>query len=139
MPGFVFLTLSLFAIGAHYFALKFPGLREQKISQAQLFDWIDEGRVTGLVNEPEPSDGIYYLTGTYHKPDANGGLVYFKVPVDHSLDSLLLSQIKSEGYAAPIGTSRIITGWVPIIINFVPILLFLAVLGLMAGRLFVMR
>ncbi len=106
------------------------------MTQAQLFQLIKEGKVTSIVNEPDPSTGIRTLTGTYKKPvSAAPGAAEtegaFKVPVDLSLDPYLLSELKQAGYKGNDGiietqnNTNII--W-PLVINFLPIILFVGLM-----------
>ena len=126
--GLVLLSLTLLAMFALYYALRYPGIAQQELTQAQLFDLIKDGRVDTIVNEPDPSTGMRTLTGTYHKlPNAVAGTPQaaegsFKVPVDLEWDRWLYSEIKQAGYTKIIETQNNSNFLWPIFINFVPIL-----------------
>ena len=127
--GLALLIVTILVIGGLYFALTHPEVTPQELTQAQLFDLIKAGRVTTLVNEPDPSTGIRNLVGTYRKPVSSvpgaplAGEGAFKVPVDLALDPYLLTKIKQAGYTGAIETqnnSNII--W-PLLIQFVALVL----------------
>jgi cell division protease FtsH len=126
--GLVLLSLTLLAMFALYYALRYPGIAQQELTQAQLFDLIKDGRVDTIVNEPDPSTGIRTLTGTYHKaPNAVAGTPQaaegsFKVPVDLEWDRYLYSEIKQAGYNKVIETQNNSNWAWPLLINFMPIL-----------------
>jgi len=132
--GLILLFLTVLSMLALYYALIHPGVTQQEMTQAQLFDLIKEGKVTSIVNEPDPSTGIRTLTGTYKRspsttpgsPDSGEGA--FKVPVDLSLNPHLAEDIKAAGYPGIIETqnnSNII--W-PLVLNFLPIILFVGLM-----------
>ncbi|MEI9997886.1 MAG: hypothetical protein WDO13_01290 [Verrucomicrobiota bacterium] len=103
--GITLLSLTVLSMLALYYALIHPGIAQQEITKAQLFDYIKEGRVTSIVNEPDPSSGVRTLTGTYKKPvsstpGASEVEAGFKVPVDLQLDPNLAQEIKDAGYKA---------------------------------------
>jgi cell division protease FtsH len=131
--GLTLLTLTILSILALYYALKFPGMAEQEITQQQLFDYIKAGHITDIVNEPDASTGIRYLTGKYEKPISNApnspvAVVNFKVPVDLQLDPYLLSEIKQAGYKGTIETQNNTNIIWPLILNFLPIILFVGLM-----------
>ena len=126
--GIILLSVTILLMCVLYYALIHPGVTQQDLTQAQLFDYIKDGKVTKLVNEPDPSTGIRYLTGTYKKAGATPGAAdtegAFKVPVDLALDPYLLSEIQKAGFKGTIETqnnSNII--W-PLLIQFLPVLFF---------------
>jgi cell division protease FtsH len=125
---FALLVVSLLAL---YYAVRFPGMAQQEISQTQLFEWIKENHVTELKDEPDASTGNRYLTGTYSKPGptpTTGTTVNFRVPVDVQFDQKLLDKIEAAGYKTPVevvNNSNII--W-PLVLNFLPIVLFVGLM-----------
>ena len=54
--GLILIFLTVLSMFALYYALKFPGIAQQEMTQAQLFQLIKDGRVTTIVNEPDPFD-----------------------------------------------------------------------------------
>jgi len=132
--GIVLLFLTVIMMLALYYALIHPGVAQQEMTQAQLFDLIKQNRVDTIVNEIDPSTGIRTLTGTYRKavsatpnapetPDAA-----FKVPVDVQLDPYILSEIKQAGYTKIVETQNNSNLIWPLIINFLPIVLFVGLM-----------
>src|SRR5476651_1306812 len=79
--GLVLLFLTLLSILALYYAFVHPGVAQQEMTQAQLFQLIKQNRVDNIVNEPDQSTGMRTLTGTFVKlpnaapgsPDATSG------------------------------------------------------------------
>jgi cell division protease FtsH len=132
--GLVLLFLTLLTILAFYYFCVHPGIVQQEMTQADLFQLIKQGRVETIVNEPDPSTGIRTLTGTYKKPvnavpgapDTGEGA--FKVPVDLSLNPYLASEIKQAGYPGIIETQNNSNILWPLIINFLPIILFVGLM-----------
>jgi cell division protease FtsH len=132
--GLILLFLTVVLMLALYYAMIHPGVTQQEMTQAQLFSLIKEGRVTTLVNEPDPSTGIRTLTGTY-KSAANAvagsneaAAGAFKVPVDVQLDPYLLSEIQQAGYKGIVETQNNTNIIWPLVINFLPILLFVGLM-----------
>jgi cell division protease FtsH len=132
--GIVLLFLTVLSMLALYYALIHPGIAQQEMTQAQLFDLIKQGRVTTLINEPDPSTGIRTLTGTYKKPISAApgapetGEGAFKVPVDLQLNPYLASEIQQAGYKGIIETQNNSNILWPLIINFLPIVLFVGLM-----------
>jgi cell division protease FtsH len=132
--GIVLLFLTVLSMLALYYALIHPGVAQQEMTQAQLFDLIKAGKVTTLVNEPDPSTGIRTLTGTYKKPISavpgapDTGEGAFKVPVDLQLNPYLASEINQAGYKGIIETQNNSNILWPLIINFLPIVLFVGLM-----------
>jgi cell division protease FtsH len=125
--GLVLLCLTLLSIVAFTVMLLRPNLAQQEMTQSQLFDMIKQGRVTEIVNEPDPSTGVHLLTGTYKKPVSSAPNApevdaTFKVPVDLDWDKYLYSEIKQAGYTKIIETRNNTNIFWPIFINFVPVL-----------------
>jgi cell division protease FtsH len=126
--GLILIFLTVLSMLALYYALIHPGIAQQEMKQADLFQLIKEGRVTSLVNEPDPSTGVRVLTGTYKKavsaapgaPDAGEGA--FKVPVDLGLYPDLAKQIEDAGYKGIIETQNNTNWFLPVLVNFVPVL-----------------
>jgi ATP-dependent Zn protease len=127
LRGLFMLTLDLLAAVVVYLELRYPSPAQQEVSQTQLFDWIKQGGVTRLVNQPDPATGIRYLTGVYDKPGAPIG---FKVPVDLALNPYLLSELKQAGYKGTIETVNNTNIAGPLFLNLVPLTLFLILLAL---------
>jgi cell division protease FtsH len=122
------ITTAVIAALALYCALKFPGMAQQEITQQQLFDFIAQGRVTSIVDEPDASTGNRYLTGTFNKPistapNAPEAVVNFKVPVDLAFDPYLLSEIKQKGYKGVIETQNNTNIIWPLLQTFLPVVL----------------
>ena len=130
--GLTFLTLTILSLLALYYALKFPGMAQQEVPQSQMFQWITQGHVTDLTNEPDASTGIRYLTGIYHKPadkpNATDTAINFKTPVDLSLDPKLLEKIQAAGYKGTVETINNTNIVWPLVINFLPIVLFVGLM-----------
>jgi cell division protease FtsH len=132
--GLILLFLTVLSMLALYYALIHPGVAQQEMSQADLFKMIKEGRVTSIVNEPDPSTGIRTLTGKYiaapgavaGSPEATSGA--FKVPVDLQLNQYLASDIAQAGYKRIIETENNSNILWPLIINFLPIVLFVGLM-----------
>ena len=112
-----------------YAVISSPGT-PREMNQAQLFDLIKQGRVTSIVNEPDPSTGIRTLTGTYKEAvgaiagaiDSREGA--FKVPVDLQLNPYLASEIQQAGYKGTIETRNNANIFWPLFINLVPVIVF---------------
>jgi hypothetical protein len=139
--GLLLLTLAVLAILALYYALKYPAVSQQEISQAQMFELMKEGRVVTLVNEPDASTGIRYLAGVYHMPVSNlpnapETSVAFKVAVDLQLDPNLLNNVRQAGYHGTIETVNNTNIVWPLFLNLAPATLFLALMGCLVYRLF---
>ena len=127
--GLFVLTLTILALVSLYLVLRYPALSQQEISQTQLFAWIKDGGVTQIVNQPDASTGLRYLTGTFCKTGTSA-IVNFKVPVDLALDPYLLSELKQAGYKGTIETVNNTNVVWPLFINLVPPLFSLLLLGL---------
>jgi preprotein translocase subunit YajC len=56
--GLILLFLTVLCMLTFYYLLIHPGVTQTEMTQAQLFDLIKAGRVTSIVNEPDPSTGI---------------------------------------------------------------------------------
>jgi cell division protease FtsH len=129
--GLTFLTLTVLSLLALYYALKFPGMAQQDATQTQLFEWIKEGHVTELRDEQDTNTGNRYITGLYTKPGttpASTTTENFRVPVDLALDQKFLDKIEAAGYKTPVevvNNTNII--W-PLILNFLPIVLFVGLM-----------
>ncbi len=131
--GLILLTLTVVMMCALYWALIHPGVAQQEMTQADLFQLIKAGKVDTIVNEPDPSTGIRTLTGTYKKPISNApgapdGEAAFKVPVDLQLNPYLASEIQQAGYKGIIETQNNTNILWPLIINFLPIILFVGLM-----------
>ena len=132
--GLILLFLTVLSMLALYYALIHPGVAQQEMTQADLFKLIHAGRVTTIVNEPDPSTGIRTLTGKYiavpgaaaGSPEAASGA--FKVPVDLQLNQYLASDISQAGYKGIIETENNTNILWPLIINFLPIVLFVGLM-----------
>jgi hypothetical protein len=133
--GLFVLTLVILAAAVLYLELRYPGPIQQEVSQAQMFDWIKEGRVTQLTNQPDASTGIRYLTGAYSMP-GTGAVIDFKVPLDLALNPSLLNEIKQAGYTGTIETVNNTSVLLPLFLNFLPAILFLIVIGLALRAIF---
>jgi hypothetical protein len=138
--GLLLLTLTLLAVFAFYYALKYPAPAQQEMSQQQMFDLIKAGRVLTIVNAPDASTGIRYLMGDYRpvgtNPSAPNGRAGFKVPVDMQLDPFLLSEIRQAGFTGTIETVNNTNILWPLFLNFLPVVLFFSLMGGIIWRLF---
>jgi cell division protease FtsH len=131
--GLILLFLTVMMMLALFYALRYPGIAQQQMTETQLFDLIKAGKVTSLINEPDPSTGVRMFTGTYKKdassqPNAPETEAAFKVPVDLGVYPDIAKKIEAAGYTKIIETqnnSNII--W-PLIINFLPIILFVGLM-----------
>ncbi len=132
--GLILLFLTVLSMLALYYALIHPGVAQQEMTQSDLFKLIKEGRVASIVNEPDASTGIRMLTGKYtalpgaaaNTPEAASGA--FKVPVDLQLNQYLASDIEKAGYKGIIETENNTNYWLPVIVNFLPIVLFVGLM-----------
>ena len=131
--GVIFLFLFVVALLAVYAYVKHPDPNVETLSQTRLFDLIRDGRVLNIVNQLDPSSGTRHLAGWYTKPaDAASNTpamnVAYSVPVDLQFDPRLLDELREAGYTRPIDTvfnSDIV--W-PLIMNFLPIIVFVALM-----------
>jgi ATP-dependent Zn protease len=131
--GVIFLFLFVVALLAVYAYLKHPDKNVETLSQTQLFYLIREGRVQNIVNQQDPSSGMRHLVGWYTKPtDAASNTpainVSFSVPVDLQFDPHLLDELKEAGYTQPIDTAYNSDIVWPLVINFLPIVVFVALM-----------
>jgi cell division protease FtsH len=132
--GLILLFLTVLSMLALYYALIHPGVAQQEMTKSDLFKMISDGRVTSIVNEPDPSTGIRTFTGTFVRapnaavgsPEATSGA--FKVPVDLALDPYIASEIEQRGYKGIIETENNTNIIWPLIINFLPIVLFVGLM-----------
>jgi hypothetical protein len=124
--GLFLLVLTVLSLSAFYYFLTHRPVVPQEMNEAQLFALIKAGQVKTIVNEPDPSTGIRFLTGTYDLMvnGSVGRVAAFKVPVDLQLEPSLLSEIQQAGYKGIIETQNNRNLVFPVIINFVPLLIF---------------
>jgi len=135
--GLILLLLTVFLTFAIYSLFIHPSLVQQEISEAQLLGLVKAGRVKSIINEPDPSTGICFLTGTFISapkaasaapvaiqdiPDTASGA--FKVPVDLQLAPYLASQIEQAGYKGIIETQNNTNIIRPLLLNLLPVTLF---------------
>jgi cell division protease FtsH len=129
--GLTIFTLLILSLLALYYAVRFPGMAQAEATQADMFQWIHEGRVTDLKDEPDTTTGNDFITGIYNKPGATPNAntpVNFRVPVNLRLDTKLLDRIEAAGYKIPVevvNNTNII--W-PLVLNFLPIVLFVGLM-----------
>ena len=104
--GLLLLSLTCLAMIAFYWVMVNPNYVQKKLSQEELFNLISEGKVTSIVNEPDPSSGLRWLTGKYKATDSRNQQVdaEFKVPIDLTLYPYLADEIKKRGYKDIIAT-----------------------------------
>ena len=132
--GFILLVMIIALVVGLVYELGFNRDTRENITQSQLFDLIKDGRVVSLVNEPDPNNnGIRTLVGIYRKPanDAPGApepRATFKVQVDLLLDPNLLNNIRLAGYSENIETVNNPDIIWPLIMNFLPIVLFVGLM-----------
>jgi cell division protease FtsH len=131
--GIVLLFLTVLSMLALYYALIHPGVAQQDMKLSQLFDLIKAGKVTNIVIDSDQSTGIRTLTGSYMRPATNVAGApetegAFKVPVDLDFDKYLYSELKQAGYTKTIETENNTNLLWPIIINFLPIVLFVGLM-----------
>ncbi len=131
--GLILAVLTVMSLLALYSAFLHPGIAQQEMSQAQLFQLIKDGKVTSIVNEPDPSTGIRLFTGTYKKPaNATPGApdveAAFKVPVDLAVYPDIAKKLEAAGYTKIIETQNNTNIIWPLIINFLPIVLFVGLM-----------
>ena len=127
------LFATLVSIVLLYYAVIHPGMVQQDMTQKDLFDLIKAGQVTSIINEPDPSTGVRMLTGTYKRPVSNAPgapevEAAFKVPVDLQLNPYLASEIQQAGYKGIIETQNNTNFLWPLLIQFVPVLVFFGVI-----------
>ncbi len=125
--GLLLLFTAAVAIVALYFAIVHPGMAQEDISQARLFELIKAGKVETIVNEPDPSTGLRMLTGTYKRPvsgapNAAEMEASFRVPVDLQFNPYLENEIKQAGYTKIIETQasnnwlwQMVSGMLPVV------------------------
>jgi cell division protease FtsH len=120
---------------ALYSALIHPGIAQQEMTQPKLFDLIKAGKVETIVNEPDPSTGMRMFTGTYKKPAAPRPALpntrprgRFQGARRSPTRPLPLTEIEAGGlhqdHRDPANTNWL---W-PLIINFLPIVLFVGLM-----------
>ena len=125
LRGLFVLTLVIFAAATLYVELRSPSPVQKEVSQAQMLEWIKEGHVARLAIVPDPATGQRYITGLYNGP---GAPVSFKASVDLALDPYVLSEIRQAGYNGTIETENNTSIAVPLLLNLVPVILFLIVM-----------
>jgi ATP-dependent Zn protease len=137
--GLALLTLTIIAILVLYCALRFPAPSQQQMTLQQMFDLIKAGRVVTIVNVPDPSSGIRYLTGVYHpagtEPSSSNGRAGFRVPVDLQLDPNVLNELRQAGYTGTIETATGQSVAWPLFLNVLPVVVFFSLLFVILRRL----
>ncbi len=112
-------------------SLKTP--TRETISQVELFDLIKAGRVRNMVNELDPSSGVRHLVGWYTKTaddvsNANASLVAFSVPLDLQFDPAYSMNYEKRAIPGPLIPLTLPTSSGPLILNFLPIILFVGLM-----------
>jgi cell division protease FtsH len=110
-----------------------PGNAEEKLSKAKLIELIQKGQVQEINIESDASSGLNILTGTYLAPASNaptGPNVQhlFEVPVNLEFDRYLQSEIHDAGFKGTIESKSVSNVLMPILMNFLPIVLFVGVM-----------
>jgi cell division protease FtsH len=131
--GLLLLAMLAVAIFLFCYVTMHPGTVEEEITQAKLFDLIHQGKVQEINIEPDASSGMHELTGKYLAPPLNAPTAApvvhgFKLPVDLEFDRYLDSEIKQAGYKGEIETKPVSNVIMPLIMNFLPIVLFVGVM-----------
>jgi len=131
--GLILLTLTVLSMCALYSVLTHPVMAQQEMTQAQLFDLIKAGKVTSIVNEPDPATGIRMFTGTYKKPvsaapGAPEGDAAFKVNVDLAVYPDIAKKIEAQGYTKIIETQTYTNWWLPFVTGVLPFVLFIGLM-----------
>ena len=126
------LTLGLAIMLFCYVSLH-PGTAEEEISKAKLMDLIHQNRVQDINIESDSSSGMNVLTGKYKAPPLNaptGADVEhsFKVPVNLEFDRYLQNEIHDAGFKGTIESKSVSNVIMPLIMNFLPIILFVGVM-----------
>jgi hypothetical protein len=133
--GLLSLALTVLAVYALWYALRYPAYPPREITQQEFFELIKDGRVVSISNQPDAATGIRYLTGVYHKPlseppPTSDGLARFKLAVDLALNPYLLSEIQQAGYRGTIETINGTNVMWPLFLNLALLLLMLIVVAL---------
>jgi cell division protease FtsH len=128
--GMLLLSLTIVALILLYYAMIHPSIVPQDMTQAQMFKLIHDGKVTSLVDETDPSTNQHVLTGTYKNPIPSNpnAEAAFKVPIDVEFDRYIPSEIKQAGYAGIVETQQSNNWAWPLIINLLPIILFVGLM-----------
>jgi cell division protease FtsH len=130
--GFALLSMLGVAVLLFCYVTLHPGTAQEELSKARLMDLIKQGRVQEINIESDSSSGMNMLTGKYNAPAANttGPDVShsFKVPVNLEFDRYLESDIKQAGFKGTIESKSVSNVIMPLIMNFLPIVLFVGVM-----------
>jgi cell division protease FtsH len=110
-----------------------PGTAQEELSKAKLMDLIHQNQVQSIDIESDSSSGMNLLTGTYKAPPLNAptgaDVVHnFKVPVNLEFDRYLQSEIYQAGFKGTIESKSVSNVIMPLIMNFLPIVLFVGVM-----------
>ena len=125
--GIILLSVTLLVLILLYYAMIHPSMVQEEITQTKLFQLIRAHKVDSIVNEVDPSTNQHVFTGTFrHQLVQNGPEVEgaFKVPVDLSLNPDLAKDIAANGYTNIIETQSSNNWAWPLILNLLPIAIF---------------
>jgi cell division protease FtsH len=131
--GFLLLLMLAVAIFLFCYVTIHPGTVQEEITQARLFDLIHQGKVDEINIVPDSSSGMHMLKGKFRAPPLNAptapDVVHgFELPVDLEFDRYLDSEIKQAGFKGNIETKPVSNVIMPLIMNFLPIVLFVGVM-----------
>jgi cell division protease FtsH len=128
--GLLLASLTILMVILLYYAMVHPSVVPEEMTQAKLFQLIHEGKIDSLVDETDPSTNGHVLTGTYKNPlpNAPNNEGAFKVPIDVEFDRYIPSEIRQAGYTKIVETQANSNWAWPLIVQFVPVLFFFAIL-----------
>jgi cell division protease FtsH len=131
--GLALLGLLAVAIFLFCYLTMHPGTVQEEISQSKLIDLIHQGRVEEINIKSDPSSGINMLTGKYKAPPLNAptaaDVVHgFELPVNLDFDRYIYSEIRQAGYKGDIEAKSVSNVVMTVIMNFLPIILFVGVM-----------
>ena len=130
--GFALLSMLGVAVLLFCYVTLHPGTAQEELTKAHLIELIQQDRVKEINIESDSSSGMNMLTGKYQAPAANttGPDVShsFKVPVNLEFDRYLQSDLKQAGFKGTIESKSVSNVIMPLIMNFLPIVLFVGVM-----------
>jgi cell division protease FtsH len=131
--GMALLALLAVMIFLFCYLTMHPGTVQEEISQSKLIDLIHQNKVDEIDIKSDPSSGINVLTGKYKAPPLNAptapDVVHgFEVPVNLDFDRYIYSEIRQAGFKGDIGVKSVSNVVMTVIMNFLPIILFVGVM-----------
>jgi cell division protease FtsH len=131
--GMALLALLAVMIFLFSYLTMHPGTVQEEISQSKLIDLIQKGKVDEINIKSDPSSGVNVLTGKFRAPPLNAPTAAdvphtFELPVNLDFDRYLYSEIKQAGFKGDIGVKSVSNVIMTVIMNFLPIILFVGVM-----------